>query len=511
MAFDGVRVSPLRKSEILGRPTLLLLRPIPPPGSSERRGRALGYFVERFDLRELESMLAEDATDLAPAPWLLDAQGHILARTGKVVDDAGVRPFPFPPASVSSSASGGFVAQGTLPEIGPSVFGLRNLTGAFPGRLVAAVPSARAFQALTESRRGLILTGAAAAFMIAILNFVGARELMRPILLLSEGAKRVAGGDLEIYLPVRGNDEIADLTRAFNDMAQRIREGRESVESARDELSHVNAGLRDANRALETLAITDGLTSLFNRRHFQDTFETEIRRAEQQGRVLSLLIIDIDHFKQYNDRFGHPEGDAALRGGPGHEGDPLERPRLPLRRRGTGRAAARVSPGPGGGSGGEAAQRDPREYAAVGPVRRTLDRIHRRGHVPRGRARGQRPDGAGGRGSLCRQGQGPRPRRGQQRGRRRPAGDGRRRLGSVASPATRGSARGQQRAPDSLSVVASSYPRTWILDPSRLRLFCDQDLLTVVEFWLNLDNAFASRLGPTVRPAGGFDWLLRYI
>src|SRR5882672_1493599 len=124
VSFDGVLVSPLRKSQLLGRPTLLLLRPIPPPGSSERRGRALGYFVERFDLRELESMLAEDATDLAPAPWLLDAEGHILARAGKVVDDPGVRPFPLPPASVSSSASGGFVAQGTLPEIGPSVFGL---------------------------------------------------------------------------------------------------------------------------------------------------------------------------------------------------------------------------------------------------------------------------------------------------------------------------------------------------------------------------------------------------
>jgi diguanylate cyclase (GGDEF)-like protein len=311
VSFDGVVVSPLRKSQLLGRPTQLLLRPIPPPGTSERRGRALGYFVERFDLREMESMLAEDATDLAPAPWLLDAEGHILARAGKVVDDAGVRTFPIPEGAVAAGG-GSVVAQGTLPELGPSVFGLRNLAGPFPGRLVATVPSARAFQTLQESRRGLILTGAAAAFMIAILNFVGARELLRPILLLSEGAKRVAAGDLDIYLPVRGNDEIADLTRSFNDMAQRIREGRESLEKARDELAHVNAGLRDANRALETLAITDGLTSLFNRRHFQDTFESEVRRAEQQGRVLSLLIIDIDHFKQYNDRFGHPEGDAAL-------------------------------------------------------------------------------------------------------------------------------------------------------------------------------------------------------
>ena len=313
VAFDGVIVSPLRKSEFLGRPTFLLLRPIPPPGSSDRRGHPIGYFVERFDLRELESMLSEDATDLAPSPWLLDGEAHILARAGKVVDDPGVRTFPLPPAASGSASSGALVSEQSLPGMGPTVFGLRNLTGPFPGRLVATLPSARAFQALQESRRGLILTGAAAAFMIVILNFVGARELLRPILLLSEGAKRVAGGDLDIYLPVRGTDEIADLTRAFNDMAQRIREGRESLEAARDELAHVNAGLRDANRTLETLAITDGLTSLFNRRHFQDTIETELHRAEQQGRVVSLLLLDIDHFKQYNDRFGHPEGDAALR------------------------------------------------------------------------------------------------------------------------------------------------------------------------------------------------------
>jgi diguanylate cyclase (GGDEF)-like protein len=313
VAFDGVILSPLRKSDFLGRPTLLVLRPIPPPGSSERRGRALGYFVERVDLRELESMLAEDATDLAPAPWLLDGEGHVLARAGKIVEDPGVRPFPITAATASAAGAGSVVAEENLAGLGSTVYGLRSLAGGFSGRLVSAVPSAHAYQTLQESRRGLILAGAAAAFMIVILNFVGARQIIRPILLLSEGAKRVAAGDLEIYLPVRGTDEIAELTRAFNDMAQRIREGRESLERARDDLTQANAGLRDANRTLETLAITDGLTSLFNRRHFQETFDTEIRRAEHQGRLLSVLLIDIDHFKQYNDRHGHPEGDAALR------------------------------------------------------------------------------------------------------------------------------------------------------------------------------------------------------
>jgi diguanylate cyclase (GGDEF)-like protein len=281
VSFDGVIVTPLRKSELLGRPTLLLLRPIPPPGTAERRGRALGYFVERLDLREMESTLIEDATDLAPPPWVLDPDGKVLVRAGRVVEDPGTKPFGLDPAHAAAASAGTVVAQADLPGLGPNVFGVRNLAGPFPGRLLAAVPADRAFQSLRESRRGLVLTGAAAVFMIAILNFVGAREILRPILLLSEGAKRVAAGDLDIYLPVRGGDEIADLTRAFNDMAQRVREGRLSLEAARDELARVNAGLRDANRTLETLAITDGLTSLFNRRH--------------------------------NDRHGHPQGDAALR------------------------------------------------------------------------------------------------------------------------------------------------------------------------------------------------------
>ena len=232
IAFDGVLLSPLARSEVLGRPTLLLLRPIPPPGSSERRGRALGYFVERFDLREVESMLGEDATDLAPPPWVVDHDGRVLARAGKVVDRPGADRFPLPPARLREVADGAIVSEESLTGMGATVLGARNLTGPFPGRLVATVPRPVAFQSLQESRRGLILTGAAAVFMIAILNFVGARQLLRPILLLSEGAKRVAGGDLDIYLPVRGHDEIADLTRAFNDMATRIREGRQSLEAA---------------------------------------------------------------------------------------------------------------------------------------------------------------------------------------------------------------------------------------------------------------------------------------
>ena len=64
---------------------------------------------------------------------------------------------------------------------------------------------------------------------------------------------------------------------------------------------------------LEALAITDGVTALFNHRHFHERLAAEVARANRYGLALSLLLIDIDGFKDYNDRYGHPAGDALLR------------------------------------------------------------------------------------------------------------------------------------------------------------------------------------------------------
>ena len=69
----------------------------------------------------------------------------------------------------------------------------------------------------------------------------------------------------------------------------------------------------DVFSVLEHLVITDGLTDLFNHRHFYDRLAQEVARAERYGLPLSLLMIDIDDFKHYNDQFGHRAGDAVLR------------------------------------------------------------------------------------------------------------------------------------------------------------------------------------------------------
>lgn len=72
------------------------------------------------------------------------------------------------------------------------------------------------------------------------------------------------------------------------------------------------ADLEQANRQLAALSITDELTGAFNRRHFNQVFASEVARHDRQGTPLVFCIFDVDHFKAYNDRYGHQAGDEVL-------------------------------------------------------------------------------------------------------------------------------------------------------------------------------------------------------
>jgi diguanylate cyclase (GGDEF)-like protein len=72
------------------------------------------------------------------------------------------------------------------------------------------------------------------------------------------------------------------------------------------------AALQQANARLEELSTTDALTGLANRRRFDQRLAEEVQRSHRHGTELALLMIDIDHFKRYNDQLGHPQGDIAL-------------------------------------------------------------------------------------------------------------------------------------------------------------------------------------------------------
>jgi diguanylate cyclase (GGDEF)-like protein len=116
--------------------------------------------------------------------------------------------------------------------------------------------------------------------------------LIRPLHILKAGAAQITEGNLGHRIHIGTADELQELAGDFNTMAD---------------------SLLDRTRKLEREAITDGLTGLFNHRHFYNRLEFEINRATRANSPVSVLILDVDNFKQYNDRYGHPAGDEVLR------------------------------------------------------------------------------------------------------------------------------------------------------------------------------------------------------
>lgn len=102
----------------------------------------------------------------------------------------------------------------------------------------------------------------------------------------------------------------------FEDVSER-RSTEDSLKSAYAELEGLvterTAELRSANERLSTEAVSDPLTGLYNRRYLADFIDRELSRTRRAGNKIVFAMIDIDHFKQVNDRFGHGAGDEVLR------------------------------------------------------------------------------------------------------------------------------------------------------------------------------------------------------
>jgi diguanylate cyclase (GGDEF)-like protein len=148
---------------------------------------------------------------------------------------------------------------------------------------------ARQMPELERDTRSLMRSGLAVAWIVVLLTFATAqitlRQVVKPIEDLSNAADQIAGGDLAASAPVGGDREIATLGMAFNRMTAE----------------------------LKARARTDELTSLPNFRAFREAMDAEIARASRYSERFGLLIIDLDKFKDYNDRFGHLAGNEALK------------------------------------------------------------------------------------------------------------------------------------------------------------------------------------------------------
>ena len=87
----------------------------------------------------------------------------------------------------------------------------------------------------------------------------------------------------------------------------------QKVQERTAELKEANLKLEELNLKLEKLAVTDGLTGIANHRRYEEFYNTEWNRSARSGRPISVIMIDIDFFKLYNDTYGHQMGDECLK------------------------------------------------------------------------------------------------------------------------------------------------------------------------------------------------------
>jgi len=136
--------------------------------------------------------------------------------------------------------------------------------------------------------------------LVGFLVYLGLRLRSRAKTLQRRAAfEHVIAGISMRFINAQPQNVDAEIERALDDMARKLA-GREEE-------------LRIANEHLEELASLDGLTGLANRRGFDRQLEQEWRRAGEINEPVALMMIDIDHFKLYNDRYGHVSGDTCLR------------------------------------------------------------------------------------------------------------------------------------------------------------------------------------------------------
>ena len=270
----------------LGKAALVLVVPI-----RQDDGVFLGALGAKVNLDGVRDMLDQLSADHSRALYLITEQGNVVISSAGNSAELMKTTLPDVTSRELLEREGQTVVQSRLQ--GREVLAVARRIPQLRWAAVAEAPRAAALReaGVLRSRTMLLLTLLVVG--VGLLAFIVGLFITRPLERLTEAAARVAAGDLSVELPAAGSGEVGYLTRAFNTLVTRLRE-------------------KESHGELEKLSLTDSLTGLYNRRHLMGTLASEVQRSRRLRRAFSVLLADVDRFKQYNDTHGHLAGDAAL-------------------------------------------------------------------------------------------------------------------------------------------------------------------------------------------------------
>lgn len=173
---------------------------------------------------------------------------------------------------------------------------------------------------VTKLGIGIALSGMA---VIALAGLGFGFLLTRRLSILISAAKQMANGDLNVKTGFKGRDEVSIVGQTFDYMTDKVKGTiaelelqKQELRAARDELEvrvqERTSELQKLNAKLQQLSEMDALTQIPNRRRFDNYLRQELSRAHRAKTPLSLIMLDIDFFKLFNDCYGHQDGDKCL-------------------------------------------------------------------------------------------------------------------------------------------------------------------------------------------------------
>jgi len=282
----------------LGMGTLLVAVPV-----QRADGRLLGALAARLNLRGAKDGLLTFAPGKYGQIYLIGTGGNLIVNS--LTTSAELMRLSLKPGILErlTKREGAVLTYESVS--GVEVLGSLRQVPRVGWSVLSEVPVDTAYQQVRRFRdltlaivAGLLLGVTAVAYRLALL-------IVRPLERLAKGAAEVAEGDLAVDLP-KATGEVGDLTYLFNHMVGRLRQSRQ-------DLDDVNETLRERNEELERLSASDSLTGLSNRRILTQRLSEELLRAQRQSHSFAVLMLDVDHFKKYNDAYGHPAGDEVLK------------------------------------------------------------------------------------------------------------------------------------------------------------------------------------------------------
>jgi diguanylate cyclase (GGDEF)-like protein len=318
----------------------------------ESSGKLVGVIGTDLSLSGIQKFLAQNSVSASGQTFLIERSGQLVASSSQELPFRIVKGQPPQRVDVRDSQTPLIraTAQSLLGKVKdfttiqqPQRYYLKSngraqfvtvlpfsRKGGLDWLIVIVVPEVDVMAKIHAGTLTTVLLCLAALMTVILLNTLIGRWLAKPIIGLSKASQKIAQGDFSPQVRAPRILELSTLADSFTQMSQEIQESRQQLEDYSRSLeqkvsdrtqalqqevqfrTEAEVALQSANEELQRLAYLDGLTQIANRRKFDERLSQEWRRLKRDQLPLSLILCDVDYFKQYNDSYGHQVGDDCL-------------------------------------------------------------------------------------------------------------------------------------------------------------------------------------------------------